>query len=170
MDMKEGKQELKNKIIETLEIYRIAPDLVGQYLSGLEGLWTEDDTLRDFLGSPEVQLTTSTANRWANIYKAFCKGADYLIKDIVFNKTKKNWIYKNFFARDLEGNIKPIISRDSLDEWISRAKILSATDFTIFKKQHDHPVSEDHKHEWGAKEQWECTDCHEKSWIDPTQS
>ena len=60
-------QELENKIIEVLDIYKMAPDLIGQYLSEAESMWTEEHTLKEFLSLPNVQLTTPTANRWMNI-------------------------------------------------------------------------------------------------------
>lgn len=169
-DKEDQLTELQNKIIETLGIYKMAPDLVGKYLSEAEELWTEDRTLRDFLGSPEVQLTFPTANRWVNIYKAFCKSAGYLIKDLIFNKSKKNWLYKTFFARDLNGNLKSIISKDNLDEWIAKAKTLSVTDFNIEKKQFDSPVPENHTCSSDGSEKktyWDCSVCHQRHWEGP---
>lgn len=166
--MIEDKEVLKKKVIETLEIYRMTPDLVGQFLAELEDLWEDTSEYKDFLGSPEVQLTVSTANRWINIYKAFCDSAGYLIKDIVFNKAKKSWIYKTFFERDTEGNLKSTINKEDLDEWVAKAKTLSQTDWSIEKKQFENPITENHEHTWNEKKQWDC-ECGEKSWLNPTQ-
>ena len=171
-------EEIKQKIREAFDIEESIELRIGLLFTEAEDLkvWDGQETLKDFLGSlGKKRAKRSTVNRRILNYKAFCRIADYNIDEIDnIDSSRLSWIRETFFARDLDGNLKLIIPKEKLDEWVERAKPvldggLSVTDFNILKKQYSKNIPEDHPHKWNKKEQFECETCGEKSWVNPNE-
>ena len=167
-------QSLKDKIKETFYIESTIRLAQGRLFveAEEEKLWNGDESLRDFLGSvARKNATVSTVNRRMNIYKAFCKIAEYSINEMgTIDDTRLNWMKKRFFSQAKGEDPKLIISKEILNDWVAKAKTLSTTDFSIEKRQYEKPVSPNHNHNWEEKKQWNCDECGDRTWADPISS
>ena len=168
------KQSLKDKIKETFYIESTIRLAQGRLFveAEEEKLWDENESLRDFLGSvARKNATISTVNRRMNIYKAFCEIAGYSINDMgTIDDTRLNWMKKRFFSQARGENPKLLISKEILNDWVAKAKILSSSDFNIEKRQLDVSVPKDHtcqSIDLEEKKFWDCKVCKHRSWANP---
>jgi hypothetical protein len=127
----------------------------------------------EFMGEKSIKETTLV--EYESVYKAFCEVAKYTIGELAVRgdmlaRLKK--LKRVFFHGGGRGQLPELtVDRETLDEWVEKAKILSTSDFNLefkqeFKKFKADP--ENCKHENSTKHAYiNCKDCGEKIWVDP---
>jgi hypothetical protein len=152
-----------NEIKEIIDISKKLPiTLGGKFIQAKDNEWFEKNGTdpTDFYG--EIGINQKTINNYERIYKSFVVKAGYSINELTGISYPK--------LLKLIPVLFPDAPKETIDEWINKAKLLSTTDFNIEFNQtfKDKKNPEDCTHENATKHAYlTCKECGEKIWIDP---
>ena len=136
-----------------------------------ENEWFEKNgiEIEDFYG--EIKVSHKTIYAYEGLYKVFCLTAGYTIDQLSeVTNSRLAMLKRALFETNEDGDYELKVTKEVLDEWIEKAKLLSTTDFKIEYKQafSDKKNPDDCNHENAAPHAYlACPDCGERIWIDP---
>jgi len=120
------------------------------------------DTWAQYLATPEISISVSTASRLINIW-------DILVLKFKFETDGLTGIDMSKLFEILPV-VRQLKSKDEVSGWLDKARELGMRDLRIEKRQHIMGISfQDCQHGWKEKCHWVCEKCGDVSYIDPRE-
>lgn len=123
--------ELLQEVVSLTKLKNNANLILGEYLLKLKETGDykkfsgEDSTFQDFLASPEIKLSSTTAYRYMTIYKKYVREIGLTLDDL-----------KGLDVTMLEAVTKAV-TKDNVREWLERVRSLSRSDIVRMAKHGD---------------------------------